>query len=159
SRARRKSYRQRSRATRNSASKSSCCKCAGRRCRYNGQRCRCQTRRNLKGMSTRSISLRDFDWVMFSIMVGISAIGILQIYSTTINTAFAGAHQKQILWMVLGIAVMFLFARFNYHTLLNYAPWMYLAIQGLLLALLLVGIEVAGAKRWIRMGGVSFQVS
>ena len=103
--------------------------------------------------------MRDFDWVMFSIMLGISAMGIVQIYSTTINTPFAGSHQKQILWMAIGITVMFCFARMNYHTLLNYAPWMYLVTLGLLLALILVGMEVAGAKRWVRMGGVSFQVS
>jgi rod shape determining protein RodA len=110
-------------------------------------------------MSTRSISLRDFDWVMFSIMLAISAIGILQIYSTTMNTPFAGSHQKQILWTVMGISVMFFITRLNYHSLLNYAPWMYLATLAFLGGLLVVGIEIAGAKRWIRMGGISFQVS
>ena len=62
-------------------------------------------------MSTRAISLRDFDWLMFGILLAISTMGILQIYSTTANTPFAGAHQKQIVWLALGVTVMFCIMR------------------------------------------------
>ncbi|MSO19507.1 MAG: rod shape-determining protein RodA [Acidobacteria bacterium] len=96
---------------------------------------------------------------MFGILLSISLLGVLQIYSTTWNTPFAGAHQKQMLWIGIGIVVMFIVARIDYHSLLNYAPWFYLATLGFLAALLVVGIEIAGARRWFRMGGVSFQVS
>ncbi len=96
---------------------------------------------------------------MFGILLSISLLGVLQIYSTTLNTPFAGAHRKQMLWIGIGIVVMFIVARIDYHSLLNYAPWFYLATLGLLAALLVVGIEIAGARRWFRMGGVSFQVS
>lgn len=110
-------------------------------------------------MLSKAISLRDFDWTLFGILLGISLLGVIQIYSTTLNTPYAGSHQKQLLWIALGVAGMFVLTRLDYHSLLNHAPWMYLLTLGLLAALLVAGSEIAGARRWFRMGGVNFQVS
>jgi rod shape determining protein RodA len=110
-------------------------------------------------MSFRSITMRDFDWVLLCVMLALSTLGVVQIYSTTAGTPFAGAHQKQILWMLVGIAVMFAMCRFDYHDWLNHAPWFYMAALGLLVTVLVLGSEIAGVRRWIRMGGVSFQVA
>jgi rod shape determining protein RodA len=110
-------------------------------------------------MTGKTFSLRDFDWTLMMVLLSISGLGVVQIYSTTVNTAFFGVHQKQIAWMLLGIGLMFLLCRIDYHDLLNSAPWLYLAVLGLLLTVLVVGSEIAGAKRWLQVGGVSFQVS
>jgi rod shape determining protein RodA len=110
-------------------------------------------------MSFRSISYRDFDWLMFGVLLCISLLGIVEIYSTTVNTPFAGAHTKQIGWMTLGLIAMFLVSRYDYHEVLDHVPWFYLATVGLLVGVLVLGNEIAGARRWIRMGGFSFQVA
>lgn len=107
----------------------------------------------------RVFSFRDADWVLISLLVIVSALGVVQIYSATANTPFAGAHQKQLVWMGLGIALMFLLCRIDYHDLLTYAPWFYLSVITLLVTVLVVGNEIAGAKRWLQLGGVSFQVA
>ncbi len=96
---------------------------------------------------------------MLGIALAISLIGIVQIYSTTMNTGFAGVHRRQITWIVLGLILMFLLTRLDYHTLLGHSPWYYLVTVVLLVGLLALGSEIAGTRRWIRFGGVSFQVS
>src|SRR5689334_10110569 len=110
-------------------------------------------------MSFRAISYKDFDWTMLGILLAISVLGVVEIYSTTVNTAFAGAHTKQIGWIALGMIAMFLMCRYDYHELLNHAPFFYLGTLGLLVGVLVLGGEIAGARRWIRMGGFSFQVA
>ena len=110
-------------------------------------------------MADKSISLRDFDWPMLGILLVISVLGVVQIYSTTANTPFGGVHRKQIGWIALGVVLMFTFCVMSYRELLNQASWMYLAVLGLLVVVLVIGNEIAGARRWLRMGGVSFQVS
>ena len=110
-------------------------------------------------MSFRSISYRDFDWLMLGVVLFISVLGIVEIYSTTVNTPFAGAHTKQIGWMTLGLMLMFLVSRYDYHEVLNHVPWIYLATLGFLVGVLILGSEISGARRWIRMGGFSFQVA
>ncbi|MBI3934851.1 MAG: rod shape-determining protein RodA [Acidobacteria bacterium] len=110
-------------------------------------------------MSIRTISFRDFDWLLLGVLLLISTLGVVEIYSTTVNTPFAGAHTKQIAWIAIGLALMFLLCRYDYHELLNHVPLFYLGTLGLLAGVLIVGTEIMGAKRWIRMGGFSFQVA
>lgn len=92
-------------------------------------------------------------------VVLLCTMGIVQIYSTTAGTKFAGVHWKQVMWVLLGLSVMFLVCFYDYHELLNHVPWMYLASLGLLVAVLVMGSEISGARRWLNLWGVSFQVS
>ena len=107
----------------------------------------------------RLVSWKDSDWVLIGILLLISAMGIVQIYSATAGTRFAGAHVRQIYWVLLGITVLVVACFYDYHTLLNYAPWFYFVVLGLLVVTLVMGEEVAGARRWIHVGGQSFQIS
>ena len=105
------------------------------------------------------ISLKDFDWLLLVLLLLISALGVVEIYSTTAHTRFAGAHVKQIYWILIGVSLMFLVCRYDYHDLLNHIPLIYILTLVALVALLLLGSDISGARRWIRVGGFSFQVS
>lgn len=107
----------------------------------------------------RLVSWKDSDWVLIGVLILITGMGIVQIYSTTDGTRFAGAHVRQIYWVLLGISVLLVACFTDYHTLLNYAPWFYLGVLGLLVVTLLMGDEIMGARRWIQVGGQSFQIS
>ncbi len=108
----------------------------------------------------RYISFRDFDWTLLAMVVGICALGVMEIYSATLNTKFAGAHTKQIYWMLAGMGVMFLVSLVNYHTLLDKVPWIYGGAIVSLLAVLMLGKKYLGARRWIQLpGGQHFQPS
>lgn len=105
------------------------------------------------------VSWRDSDWVLWGVLLLIAAMGIVQIYSATASTRFAGAHMKQIYWVLLGIGLLLVFSFYDYHSVLNYAPWFYFVVLCLLAATLVMGNEIGGSRRWIRVAGLSVQIS
>ncbi len=108
---------------------------------------------------SRYVSFRDFDWVLLAFVLAICALGVMEIYSATINTKFVGVHIKQVYWVLGGVAVMFLVSLINYQTLLDKVPWMYIAAIGSLMAVLVFGKKYLGARRWIQLPGGHFQPS
>jgi rod shape determining protein RodA len=104
--------------------------------------------------------IQDFDWTLLAIAGAISALGLLEIYSSTHASAMAGMQWKQLMWIGIGLAGMFLISLVDYHTLLDQAPALYLSGVAGLLVVLLIGYSRLGAKRWISLGGlVNLQVS
>ncbi len=109
---------------------------------------------------SRYVSYRDFDWVLMGFVLVICALGVVQIRSATEHTKFAGAHIKQIYWILAGVGTMFLVSLLNYQALLEKIHWMYFAALASLMAVLLFGQKYLGARRWIKMpGGAHFQPS
>ena len=53
---------------------------------------------------SRYVSYRDFDWLLIIFVLMICAIGVFEIQSATVHTKFAGAHIKQLYWIVGGDA-------------------------------------------------------
>jgi rod shape determining protein RodA len=104
--------------------------------------------------------LRGLDWGLILIAVALCALGILQIYSATLDTAWKSAWWKQGLYLCAGLLVMWLMTRVDYHTLLGQVPLLYGIGLGLLVLTPLVGQLVWGSKRWIPLGlGFKFQPS
>ncbi|HEV7674081.1 MAG TPA: rod shape-determining protein RodA [Candidatus Angelobacter sp.] len=108
----------------------------------------------------RLISFRDFDWLLLTFVLIICALGVLEIYSTTYGTKFAGAHVRQIYWIVGGLIMMLAVSLINYQILLENANWFYFASVASLLMVTLFGKKYLGARRWIQLpGGQHFQPS
>ena len=107
----------------------------------------------------RYFSLRDLDWLMVITSIFISAMGVLQIYSATRDTQWRGAWWKQIVFVVVGLLLMWLMAAIDYHSLMGKVPILYLLSILTLLAVLLVGTKVFGSRRWIPILGFTFQIS
>ncbi len=104
--------------------------------------------------------VQDFDWTLLAIVGAISGLGVLEIYSSTHASAMTGMQWKQLTWIAVGIAGMFLISRIDYHTLLDQAPALYIFGVASLLIVLAIGFSRLGAKRWISIGGVAnLQVS
>ena len=101
---------------------------------------------------------RDYDWWLLAIVLAISAIGVVEIYSATHGSALAGMHVKQIRWLVIGFVLMFVLSRLDYHVIMDQAPWLYIGGLAALVAVLLVGHTRFGAKRWIPVMGEVLQV-
>jgi rod shape determining protein RodA len=96
---------------------------------------------------SRYVSYRDFDWVLMGFMLAICALGVVQIRSATEHTKFAGAHVKQIYWILAGLGAMFLVSLVNYQALLEQIHWMYIASLTSLIAVILFGQKYLGARR------------
>jgi rod shape determining protein RodA len=104
--------------------------------------------------------VQDFDWALLAIVAAITGIGVLEIYSSTHASGMAGIQWKQLMWIGLGIAGMFLISQIDYHTLLDQAPGLYIFGLATLLIVLAIGHTRFGAKRWVPLfGGVNLQVS
>jgi rod shape determining protein RodA len=107
----------------------------------------------------RYFTLRDLDWPLVIMARAISALGVLQIFSATHDTQWKDAWWKQIVFVVVGIFLMWLMAAIDYHSLLGKVPILYLLSIVTLFAVLLIGTKVFGSTRWIRIGGFTFQIS
>ena len=105
-------------------------------------------------------SYRDIDWVQLVLALAICSLGFLQIYSATSGTEFDQAWWRQLVWVGLGLVVMWIVSLFDYHNLLDRVPLLYVLSLVSLVALLVLGATVANTRRWIPIpGGVNFQVS
>lgn len=108
----------------------------------------------------RMISFRDFDWVLLAFVLIICACSVVEVYSTTYGTKFAGAHIRQIYWILGGLVLMFLISLINYQILVENSHWLYIAAMVALLAVTFFGKKYLGARRWIQLpGGQHFQPS
>src|SRR5246127_93606 len=109
---------------------------------------------------SRYVSFRDFDWYLLLFVLLICALGVTEIQSATMHTKFAGAHVKQVYWIVGGLCAMFMMSLINYQALLDQVHWMYIASITSLMAVMIFGQKYLGARRWIKMpGGQHFQPS
>ena len=108
----------------------------------------------------RHHSARDFDWGLLGITMAITILGLVEIYSATRNTPWQEAHLKQIMWIGLGLALLWVFSAIDYNILIHHAPAFYAIAVALLLLILVIGTVVGGARRWLPMpGGATLQVS
>lgn len=108
----------------------------------------------------RRVRYREMDWVLLAIVLLIALVGTLEVYSTTVNNPrFEGMHLLHLRWLGLGLLAMFALARVDYHDLLDQWVWIYAATLAGLVAVLIFGTSVFGARRWLVIGGMTFQVS
>ena len=109
---------------------------------------------------------RNFDWLTFFCWVALTTIGLIAIYSATQGpvSRFLPVHiqdnfYKQLIWvgisLIILVAVQFTAPR----TFQQIAYLFYGFCILLMIATLLFGIQVNGAKSWISIFGISFQVS
>lgn len=105
--------------------------------------------------------LLNFDWVLFGLVLMVSLLGILNIYSATnpykiIGTAY---YLKQSYWLLAGMTVALLCCSLDYHILEDFSFWFYGFVLLLLIAVLLVGRRSMGATRWLNLGLFTIQPS
>lgn len=104
----------------------------------------------------------NFEWKFLGVVLLISAVGILTIYSATHSIATHSAapyYEKQIYWIAIGLIFLFLAAAIDYHTVIKYAYVIYGITLLLLIMVLIKGRTGLGAQRWLALGPLSFQPS
>ena len=107
--------------------------------------------------------VENFDWSLMWVLLGIVSVGLLSLYSALYPQIQAHPTQnlfiKQIIWISLGLVVLFGSLLIDYDRLKSLSLWIYLFVIVLLAAVLVIGKEVNGAKRWLDFGGFQFQPS
>jgi rod shape determining protein RodA len=107
----------------------------------------------------RIFRFRDVDWLLLGLALAIAAIGVAEIYSTTVHSPLAGQYKKQVFWIILSCILAFIASRLDYHMVLEQTPWLYVISVVVLAGLLIAGHTIAGTRRWLQLGGMTFQVS
>jgi cell division protein FtsW len=104
--------------------------------------------------------------VMMLLIVGLgamlSASSVISIRETS-SIGETGDHlfymKRQIIWVVMGLAALVVFAKIPYHLYRRFAvPIFFVAVAGLV-ATLMFGDVRGGARRWIEIGPLTIQVS
>jgi rod shape determining protein RodA len=109
---------------------------------------------------SRYVSFKDFDWTLLVFVLIICTLGVFEIRSATEHTKFAGAHIKQVYWIIGGVAGMLIVSLLNYQVLLERVHWMYIVAVASLMSVLIFGQKYLGARRWVKLpGGNHFQPS
>ena len=106
--------------------------------------------------------LKKSGLMILVVAVLIAAIGIISIYSSTYQKEgklWQDIYKRQILWLILGVALFIFISKLRYRTLWDGAYILYGIIIVLLFFVFLLGVTRLGAQRWLRIGGFNFQPS
>src|SRR4030095_3883752 len=104
-------------------------------------------------------SLRDFDWLLIVLALGLVGFGTYQIRNAQPTEPY---WIKQLIGLGIAIVAMLAVAFTDYRKLINLAPAFY--IFGLVLLVLVlipgIGLKINGQRAWIRVPGIGqFQPS
>jgi rod shape determining protein RodA len=108
---------------------------------------------------------RHVDVLLVAATAGISALGVLMVYSTTRTPlAVAGDNpqsemKKQAIYAVVGLAAFAATIFFDYRRYLSWAPALYVGSLFLLMATLVLGRAELGATSWIQVGSIQVEPS
>ncbi|MDH5435948.1 MAG: rod shape-determining protein RodA [Gammaproteobacteria bacterium] len=90
-------------------------------------------------------------------LVMLATIGLVTLYSASNHEM--SIVNRQIFFMLIGFAGMFIFAQIPPHTLRFWAPWLFSIGIIMLIAVFFFGSVGKGAQRWLDLGFVRFQPS
>jgi rod shape determining protein RodA len=99
--------------------------------------------------------LRNFDWTLFTIVLGLCTIGVVSVFSAS----YAGSRRvldplvtRQLIWASVGIVIMLGALLFDYRAMMTYAYPIYVLTLLLLIAVSVIGHSTGGSRRWINLG-------
>ena len=102
---------------------------------------------------------------LFVIIFFLSFLGLVMVYSTSSALAWknyadsAYFLKRQIIWTLLGVGIFSFLIQMDYRRLSEWIIPMAGIIFALLLCVNFFGVDVNGARRWLKIGTVSFQPS
>jgi cell division protein FtsW len=105
-------------------------------------------------------------WILISVM-SLIFMGVMMVYSSSAILANERYHdsffflKKEIVFALVAVGLLFTLARVNYHVYWRMVyPFMFLTLfLCILVAIPGIGLKAGGARRWISLGGFTFQPS
>lgn len=107
--------------------------------------------------------IKNFDWFTLSLIILLTVIGIMTIYSAT-RPPLSGGYMpsfyiRQFYWLLVSIVALIAIVGFDYIWLRRFSYMFYGLGIFLLLLVLFLGRKGMGAQRWLNLGVFSFQPS
>ena len=112
----------------------------------------------------RATDLSKTDMTMLVLIVLLVIFGLAVLFSSSEYNGrvrfgdSACYFKKQLFATALGMGVMYMVSSIDYHFFLRLGPVAYLISMFLSGAVLFVGQEINGSKRWLNLGPLSFQL-
>jgi len=114
-------------------------------------------------MRERQGILQNFDWITVLLFLLLVFIGWINIYSAVYNEEhsnifdFSQRYGKQLIWIfaAMGIAFIIMLIDATFFTTFSYLIYSLSMLS--LVAVLLVGTEIAGSKSWFQFGTIAIQ--
>lgn len=110
-----------------------------------------------------ALGRRRIDPLIVGITIALSLGGLIMVFSASGVVAEMkysdSTHylQRQIIWMVLGFGVLVAGAQIDYQQWKEWVPWIVMGCVGGLLLVLVFGLQINGARRWLTFGYFSIQ--
>lgn len=109
----------------------------------------------------------NFDFGLIAILLLLSFFGLIMIYSSSFAFAIleydSDTHYlfRQAIWLVMGLVVFFIVSFFPYQRYGKLVPFLTILTVILLILVFIpgIGLERNFSKRWISLGGITFQPS
>ncbi|MCI8796815.1 MAG: cell division protein FtsW [Dorea sp.] len=115
-----------------------------------------KTQERIEEQGSRRI--RFFDYNLLTVLISLICFGLVMLYSTSAYSALVTQRdsmfyfKRQIIFYAAGFAAMYVIARIDYHIYARWARELYFfSIFMMTLVRTPLGIEVKGARRWIRL--------
>src|SRR6266403_1706392 len=109
--------------------------------------------------------IKRMDWVLFAAMTALAVGSVFFIYSASYSASGpATAHharlpiyQMQMVWFGVGLLVYLAAALVDYRLICQWATVWYVIALGTLVLVLVAGVKVYGARRWLGWHGFGIQ--
>ena len=119
----------------------------------------------MKRLTVNNNETHRIDYTFACTVLLIALWGTIMVFSA--GSSYAEARysdplyfaKKQLIWLVIGLLIMFLSSKIDLSILEKYSIHLYLATIALLILVLVVGMVGNGAKRWISIGPITIQPS
>ena len=106
--------------------------------------------------------LAMFDYLLILVVLILVALGVLFIYSSSINSegvSVTNEYIKQIIWASIGFGIMIFVTLYDYRKTESFTQYLYIFLIVLLIYTRIFGRYVNGAKSWIGIGEFGVQPS
>ncbi|HDP80889.1 MAG TPA: rod shape-determining protein RodA, partial [Spirochaetes bacterium] len=110
----------------------------------------------------RKGEIYKIDYLLVVTVILTAVIGILMVYSAgfdPVDKVNSGLYKKQVIWFLVGFAVMIALTFLNYKQLGDYSLYIYGFFILLLLLTFVVGKPIRNTRAWISFGAFSLQPS
>ncbi|HUJ08943.1 MAG TPA: rod shape-determining protein RodA [Verrucomicrobiae bacterium] len=104
--------------------------------------------------------LRRMDWLLFGAMVALAVGSVFFVYSASYRgpgEPMPSFYKMQMIWFGVGLLLYLVVALMDYRLICQWATVWYVVAVGLLVLVLVAGVKVYGARRWIGLGRFGIQ--
>ncbi|MCI0460293.1 MAG: rod shape-determining protein RodA [Gemmataceae bacterium] len=103
--------------------------------------------------------LPHLDWWMIGAALAITLAGLMMIFSTGYGSPAHDLFRRQLVWLLVGVALMLVIAVVDYHTWAEFSALLYGLSMLVLLLTPFLARPISGARSWLEVGHFRLQPS